>query len=255
MEHSVRRVGKAKPIPSSSDSLPPNAALRFQPKRLLFPFRSQILRFLVPFTFLSPANNSTARSSNSDAPRNPLFSLLSSQWTANSIPSMRETGVSVNSVTMLGLVPVLSEPGYISLGSSFHFCCVKLGLNLDFSVDNCLLTMYVKCGAIEFARNLFDEMPQKGLITWNAMISGYSRLMFWNSTRKWKLLGAIIGGYGMHGYGEIAVELLNEMIKSGIQHDGPEHYSCVVDLLGQDGRINEALEFIKSMQVKPDGAV
>ncbi|KAK8492351.1 hypothetical protein V6N13_035202 [Hibiscus sabdariffa] len=35
---------------------------------------------------------------------------------------------------------------------------------------------------------------------------------------------------------------------------GPEHYSCMVNLLGRAGRV-EALELIKSMQVRPDGAV
>ncbi|CAK9145140.1 unnamed protein product [Ilex paraguariensis] len=36
---------------------------------------------------------------------------------------------------------------------------------------------------------------------------------------------------------------------------GPEHYSCVVDLLGRAGRLKEAMELIESMTVKPDGAV
>ncbi|XVF76186.1 hypothetical protein PTKIN_Ptkin13bG0246500 [Pterospermum kingtungense] len=282
---------------------------------------------------------------------------------------MREMGVSVNSITILGLVPVISEPGYLSVGMCFHCFCVKLGLNLDSSVVNCLLTMYVKCGEVEFGRKLFDEMPNKGLITWNAMISGYAqnglavnvlelyRIMETSGIRPdaFTFVGvlsscaniggisvgreveqqiessglgsnpflnnalinmyarcgnlvkartifdrmtvknvvswtAIIGGYGMHGYGEIAVELFDEMVKSGIQPDGaafvsvlsacshagltkkgldyfsemkmkhrlqpgPEHYSCVVDLLGRAGRLTEALELIKTMQVKPDGAV
>ncbi|KAK8492350.1 hypothetical protein V6N13_035201 [Hibiscus sabdariffa] len=149
--------------------------------------------------------------------------------------------------------------------------------------------MYVKCGAIEFGTDLFDEMPQKGLITWNAMISGYSqnglaanvlelykkieaagglsgcgyicahlgaisvglgreverriessglslnpflnnalinmyarcgnlvktRAVFdgmpVKSAVSWT---AIIGGFGVHGYGETAVELFDEMIKT-----------------------------------------
>ncbi|KAE8666307.1 putative pentatricopeptide repeat-containing protein [Hibiscus syriacus] len=261
-----------------------------------------------------------------------ITSLISMYCKFNSLVNARKNdgnGLPVNSITMLGLIPVLSEPGYISLGMSFHCCCVKLGFNLDFSVANCLLTMYVKCGDIELGRNLFDEMPEKGLITWNAMISGYAQNGLAANVlelyKKWKvpefvrmllhLLGfyhlvrtlvllvlavsaavfdcmpvktvvswtAIIGGYGMHGYGETTVELFDGMIKSGIQPDGPafvsvlcacshagltekgldyfsemkmkhrlqpgpEHYSCMVDLLGRAGRLNEALELIKSMQ-------
>ncbi|GLT94718.1 hypothetical protein SLE2022_124470 [Rubroshorea leprosula] len=282
---------------------------------------------------------------------------------------MRKVGVSVNSVTLLALVPAFSVPEYLGVGRSLHGCCVKFGLDVDLSVANCLLTMYMKCGSIECGRRLFDQMPEKGLISWNAVISGYAQnglatsvlelyremlargvcpdpvtlvgvlsscahlgarsvggeveqliksngfglnpflnnalinmysrcgnlvkaqaifdAMSVKSVVSWT---AIIGGYGMHGHGEIAIHLFDEMIKSGIKPDGaafvsvlsacshagltaegmdyftamegkyrlqpgPEHYSCVVDLLGRAGRLNEALELIKSMQVEPDGAV
>ncbi|KAK9929334.1 hypothetical protein M0R45_026436 [Rubus argutus] len=35
--------------------------------------------------------------------------------------------------------------------------------------------MYVKCGSLDDARKLFDEMPHTDLVTWTAMISGYSQ--------------------------------------------------------------------------------
>ncbi|CAI0391795.1 unnamed protein product [Linum tenue] len=36
---------------------------------------------------------------------------------------------------------------------------------------------------------------------------------------------------------------------------GAEHYSCVVDLLGRAGRLDEAHGLIRTMKAKPDGAV
>ncbi|KAL5545820.1 hypothetical protein UlMin_005507 [Ulmus minor] len=282
---------------------------------------------------------------------------------------MREAGVSFNSVTMLGLIPGCAAPGDLGIGTWLHGCCVKSGLDIDLSVGNCLLTMYVKCGSVDSARNMFDVMPEKGLITWNAMISGYAQNGFATHVldlyREMELVGispdpvtlvgvlsscahlgahvlgreveqriefygfssnpflknclinmyarcgnlvkahsifdsmpeksivswtAIIGGYGMHGKGEIAVQLFEKMIRAGIKPDkavfvsvlsacshagltdkgleyfaamerkyglkqGPEHYSCVVDLLGRAGRLKEAEEVIRSMVVKPDGAV
>ncbi|KAK6942599.1 Pentatricopeptide repeat [Dillenia turbinata] len=88
---------------------------------------------------------------------------------------MRGAGVSLNSVTMLGLIPVFTQPEHLCFGMSVHGCSVKFGLDYDMSVANCLLSMYVRCGSVELARKLFDGMSDKGLITWNAMISGYAQ--------------------------------------------------------------------------------
>ncbi|KAK3024661.1 hypothetical protein RJ639_044277 [Escallonia herrerae] len=88
---------------------------------------------------------------------------------------MRLAGVAFNSVTMLGLIPGCTIPMHLVFGMSLHCCNVKSGLASDLSAQNCLLTMYVRCGSVELARRCFDGMPEKGLITWNAMISGYAQ--------------------------------------------------------------------------------
>ena len=88
---------------------------------------------------------------------------------------MRKEGVLVNTVTMLGLIPVCTGLIHLRFGTCLHACGVRFGLDGDLSVGNCLLTMYVRCGSVDFARKFFDGMPEKGLITWNAMISGYAQ--------------------------------------------------------------------------------
>ncbi|XP_022977443.1 putative pentatricopeptide repeat-containing protein At3g11460, mitochondrial [Cucurbita maxima] len=282
---------------------------------------------------------------------------------------MNEEGVPVNSVTLLSLIPVCVSPINLELGLSLHCSTLKYGLDSDVSVVNCFITMYMKCGSVNHAQNLFDEMPEKGLISWNAMVSGYAQnglatnvlelyhnmelhgihpdpftlvgvlsscanlgaqsvgrevelkiqasgftnnqflnnalinmyARCGNLTKAQALFDempertlvswtAIIGGYGMHGHGEIAVQLFEDMIRSGIVPDGtafvsvlsacshagltsqgmeyfkmmggnyqlepgPEHYSCMVDLLGRAGRLNEARNLIESMAIEPDGAV
>ncbi|KZV57068.1 pentatricopeptide repeat-containing protein [Dorcoceras hygrometricum] len=57
--------------------------------------------------------------------------------------------------------------------------------------------MYVHCGSVQKARKLFDEIPQKSLITWNAMISGYSQ----------------------HGHGMEVLDLYQDMQTSGTLPD------------------------------------
>ena len=49
--------------------------------------------------------------------------------------------MSVDSVTMLGLVPLCMLPVHLSLGMCLHGCCVKVGLDSTMFVSNCLLTI------------------------------------------------------------------------------------------------------------------
>ncbi|XP_050234681.1 pentatricopeptide repeat-containing protein At1g15510, chloroplastic [Mercurialis annua] len=58
-------------------------------------------------------------------------------------------------------------------GKEIHCHVVRFGFELDVSVVNALITMYVKCGCVDSARVVFDKMRQRDRISWNAMISGY----------------------------------------------------------------------------------
>lgn len=40
---------------------------------------------------------------------------------------------------------------------------------------NIIINMYAKCGCLDDARRMFDEMPTKDMVTWTALISGYSQ--------------------------------------------------------------------------------
>lgn len=42
-------------------------------------------------------------------------------------------------------------------------------------VQNTLLNMYGKCGSLDEARNVFDEMPIRDMVSWTALITGYSQ--------------------------------------------------------------------------------
>lgn len=60
-------------------------------------------------------------------------------------------------------------------GFSLHAAVVKMGFESDVIISNHVLNMYAKCGKIEFARQVFDTMPERNLVSWSAMISGYDQ--------------------------------------------------------------------------------
>ncbi|CAI9102782.1 OLC1v1001115C1 [Oldenlandia corymbosa var. corymbosa] len=63
-------------------------------------------------------------------------------------------------------------------GRLAHCGVLKGGLWLDFHVCHSLITMYSRCSQLGFARKVFDEMELRDLVSWNSMISGYSKMGF-----------------------------------------------------------------------------
>lgn len=129
----------------------------------------------------------------------------------------------------------------------------------DVLLSTALLTMYAKCGDLDLAKNVFSEMQDKNVVSWNSMIMGYVR----------------------HGHGEKALEMFLEMQKSGMgpndatflcilsacTHSGMvlegwwyfdlmcriyknepkvEHCRCMIDLLGRVGLVNDSKEIIEN---------
>ncbi|OAY84871.1 Pentatricopeptide repeat-containing protein [Ananas comosus] len=59
------------------------------------------------------------------------------------------------------------------MGSLVHAHVIKRGFNSDLLVSNVLLDMYAKAGTLVGCDKLFDEMPERDLISWCTLISGF----------------------------------------------------------------------------------
>ncbi|XP_074565214.1 pentatricopeptide repeat-containing protein At1g15510, chloroplastic [Curcuma longa] len=58
-------------------------------------------------------------------------------------------------------------------GREVHAHVIRFGFGTEIDAMNALITMYAKCGNSAIAREVFDGMPRRDCISWNAMISGY----------------------------------------------------------------------------------
>ncbi|CAI0438210.1 unnamed protein product [Linum tenue] len=66
--------------------------------------------------------------------------------------------------------------GRSDVGKSVHCHVIKTGYEIDVFVASSLVDMYCKCGGIVDARQLFDEMPDRNVVSWSGMIYGYAQL-------------------------------------------------------------------------------
>ncbi|XP_009145476.2 pentatricopeptide repeat-containing protein At3g21470 [Brassica rapa] len=110
-----------------------------------------------------------------------------------------------------GWIPLLLKacacvPNFV-LGKQLHSESIKFGIHSDVMVRTSLIKMYSQSGCIVSARNVFDEMPERNVATWNAMIGGY----MWNGDAllATRLFGEIMGSGNevtwiemMKGYGK-----------------------------------------------------
>ncbi|KAL7193167.1 hypothetical protein ACSBR2_024887 [Camellia fascicularis] len=57
-----------------------------------------------------------------------------------------------------------------------HGQAIKLGIGFQVCVQNALIHVYVVYGLICCARQVFDEISERTLVSWNSMIGGYSKM-------------------------------------------------------------------------------
>ncbi|GMY32878.1 pentatricopeptide repeat-containing protein At1g18485 [Fagus crenata] len=79
-----------------------------------------------------------------------------------------------------------------------HCFALKAHLTGDIFVGCSLIDMYAKSGCIEQSQRVFDSLKEKDEASWNV----------------------IIAGYGIHGHGNKAMELFEQMQISGHKPDG-----------------------------------
>ena len=184
--------------------------------------------------------------------------------------NMKLEGFKVDSVTIINVLPACVNIGALEQVKYLHGFSVKSSLNSTSSLNSALLISYAKCGCIDMARKLFDEeeLDCKDVITWNSMISAYSKHGEWPQCfelyNKMKQSGVKADGVTFLGLLTACVnsglvrkgwECLKEMRESYGYQPNQEHYGCMVDLLGRAGRISEAEELIRTMPFKPDARV
>ncbi|XP_061342968.1 pentatricopeptide repeat-containing protein At4g35130, chloroplastic-like [Gastrolobium bilobum] len=89
--------------------------------------------------------------------------------------SMARSGVHGNSFTYPLLLKACANLASIPHGTLLHGHVLRLGFQGDTFVQTGLVDMYAKCSHVASARQVFDEMPQRSVVSWNAMVSAYSR--------------------------------------------------------------------------------
>ena len=89
---------------------------------------------------------------------------------------MKSSGFELDAITLEGLVRGCGNILAGIEGKMFHGLCIKKNL-IDSNVylQTSLVDMYLKCGLLDFGLRLFEEVSERDVVLWNAMISGLAK--------------------------------------------------------------------------------
>ncbi|KAL9229503.1 hypothetical protein vseg_004963 [Gypsophila vaccaria] len=174
-------------------------------------------------------------------------------------------GVEPNGATLASVLSACAEEGCLVLGERIEMYLREKGVELGVILGTALVHMYVKNGAVVKARKVFQGMEEKNVATWNAMIHGLA--VHGHGAEALELFLKLEDeGYVPNGITMVAV--LSACSHGGFLDEGREyfhsmrtcyniepkleHFSCMVDLLGRQGKLLEAERLIRDMPWKAD---
>lgn len=79
-----------------------------------------------------------------------------------------------NYVTFTSALAACSDPEFATEGKILHALVIHIGLHENVIVGNALVTLYAKSGLMIEAKKVFQTMPKRDGVTWNALIGGHA---------------------------------------------------------------------------------
>lgn len=175
---------------------------------------------------------------------------------------MRRENILPTSLTLATALRACASLAAVEQGKQIHACSVKFGFSLGIPIGSALSTMYAKCGYLTDCSLVFGRMPQRDVVAWNSIISGFSQngrgIDALNLFEEMKKEGTepdhvtfvnLLSACSHVGLVECGWSYLRSMLDDYGLVPQMEHYACMVDILSRAGLLKEAKNFIESVPV------
>ncbi|XP_058106837.1 pentatricopeptide repeat-containing protein At2g02980, chloroplastic-like [Magnolia sinica] len=180
---------------------------------------------------------------------------------------MQKVGICPDEVMMVSIISACAKAGALDLGSWIHAFIDRSRIKLDLELSTALVNMYAKCGCIERAVEVFDEMPNRDTQAWSSMIVGLAihglaedtlEVFYRMGQAKVKpnqvtFIG-VLSACAHSGLVYEGLRFWSCMLEYGVK-PSMEHYGCMVDLLCHGGQVEEAYEFVETMPILPNSII
>ncbi|KAJ7963887.1 Pentatricopeptide repeat-containing protein [Quillaja saponaria] len=201
---------------------------------------------------------------------------------------MCKNGVKPDVYTFCSVSNATAALKYLDFIREIHGMVLKCGFDsMVISVSNAIADAYAKSGSLEDVKKVFARMEERDIVSWTTLVTAYCQCSEWEkalaiftqmqkegvtpnhftfssvpcfmcypllagvwSADSWPLMQA----YAQHGLVEDAIQLFREMEQLGAEINAVT-FLCVLfacSHAGRVGRLDDAVEFIRSMPVEPN---
>ncbi|KAI5073852.1 hypothetical protein GOP47_0011865 [Adiantum capillus-veneris] len=176
---------------------------------------------------------------------------------------MHTQQVSVTDVTLICILQICGETGYLELGRSVHFDIVYAGLDKLPALTATLVNAYGSCASLADAEVVFDSYAEPNIVAWNVCIAGYagdktsvgSLYVFENM----RLTGftpddvtytSLLSACSHNG---LVIECLDYLSNaSGRATNGIKHLNTIIDLFGRAGDFKRLMWYFRKFKMESD---
>ncbi|KAF3794210.1 Pentatricopeptide repeat-containing protein [Nymphaea thermarum] len=165
-----------------------------------------------------------------------------------------------NEVAAVSILSACSNIANLKLGQMVHGYVVKNVVNMDVFVCNSLVDMYCKCGQLSTAHQLFDRMSEKTVVSWTALINGYTENGLFESALRlfWEMESqniepdqvAVLGilcTCAKSGYSLLA-ELIDDYVRRKKFGENTVIANALIDMHAKCGNLGKACQIFNRMR-------
>lgn len=165
---------------------------------------------------------------------------------------MRKKNLQPDSFSFAFLLKAVANMQSFNTGIQLHSQALVYGLDTHLYVGTTLVSFYAECGCVDYARKVFDEMPQRNIVAWNAMVTACVRCcdvkgaeMLYRRMPVRDLVSdnVMIAGYMKAGEIHLAKNLFEEMnVKDDVS------WSTMIVGFSHKGCFDEAFDLFRNLQ-------
>ncbi|XP_010545853.1 PREDICTED: pentatricopeptide repeat-containing protein At5g50390, chloroplastic-like isoform X2 [Tarenaya hassleriana] len=176
---------------------------------------------------------------------------------------MQDSGACMDHFTFSIVVGICTRLAKLELTKQAHASIIRRGFGSDLVLNSTLVDFYSKWGRVDAARNVFDKMPYKNLISWNTLMFGYAhhgrgaeavRLFEKMNTEKVApnhvTFLAVLSACANSSLLELGWDIFQSMTGDHKIKPRAMHYACMIELLGREGLLDEAFALIRRTPFK-----